>query len=813
MRRARSFVLPSVLAALTLATGVPAMGQVCSNWQVVAGNPNSGFRLNDVAWGGGRWVAVGEAGIILTSSDGLAWRRVSPLGGPTFGKVVWGEPGFVALTGAQAFTSVDGEHWQAHPLPASVYLGPVAWGRGSYVIASMQGTFSSPDGVAWTQVRGADLQLRPAAAIFDGTRFVVVGSRYRVDGFLVGGLVMTSSDAVTWDVRDATPGISLEAIAFNGTRYVASGWQVVDGFNRVVFLASSDALTWQSVSGPYAAWPPEIVAGSSGFVATGDAVWSSPDGLSWTKGTLEGIGIQTGLATDGARFVTVGFGDVIFASDDGVSWRRRSPEDFAHLADVVWTGRGYVAVGVAGTVMVSTDGRAWETIAPITTENLARVFVVGSKLQAFTDSGAVFESADGRGWRARPALHAPSLAIAYGAGAWVSLAGSGVYRSVDLMTWQETTVENMDPARVVWAGSRFVVGGIWSIFTSPDGTTWKEVGAPSELSHGFVVLDGNASTILLYTEIGASFASTDGGETWQYIPETGNWAGSRFVNLGNAAWPVQTSWDGFHWVDSGPTGMPTFWGVAGTQREIVAVGDSIIRGECPAGGEPVYLPAAAHNSGENSTRWQTDAFVANLGPTQASFTLELLQRNRENLTPASTTFTLAPGVMATYPDVVGSVFNLEGAGTLRVTPLDGEVTASERVYETTGPTAFGQHVAGLAEHTALGPGQRAKLIGLSQSGNGLTGARTNIGVVNAGAVAMVATVELYRADGTLLGTRTYPLRPYQSIQQTRIFAEVTADAVPAGYAIVSTPTEGARFFAYAFLVDNVTGAPELVFPQ
>ena len=137
----------------------------------------------------------------------------------------------------------------------------------------------------------------------------------------------------------------------------------------------------------------------------------------------------------------------------------------------------------------------------------------------------------------------------------------------------------------------------------------------------------------------------------------------------------------------------------------------------------------------------------------------------------------------------------------------------ERVYETTGPTTLGQHVAGIAEHAALGPGQRAVLIGLSHSASESSGRRTNIGIVNAAAIRMVGIVELYRADGTLLGRRYYTLRPYESIQRTRIFAEVTPDAVPAGYAIVSTSTEGARYFAYAFLVDNVSGAPELIFPR
>ncbi len=817
--------LPGVLVVLMLAASVPAMGQLCGPWQLVAGDARR--VLWGVAWGGGRWVAVGEGGRIVTSDDGLKWRRVAPVTTADLQSVAWGAPGFVAFstsangTVVSVLVSPDGDRWEERSVQPEVLLGPVAWGLGKYVMMSQDGVFTSLDGVGWVRARAPEPGLSPESVIFDGTRFVAIGTLAVGAGGLGDAMVLTSADTVTWDLRRVAYQTRLRDLAWNGTRYVAVGTWYSAGLSSARFLVSRDAISWQAAAAPQGGAPWAVVAGSGTFVALAccGSMWTSPDGLTWAHTEVPGP-VVTDIATDGSLVVAVASDDAIFASEDGTSWTPHSAIDFPHMADVVWAGRRYVAVGAAGTVMLSPDGVAWETIAPITNLNLGKVLVVGTKLQAFSEDGAVFESPDGRSWRARPTLRAPSSKVAYGDGAYVGLKDGVLESSPNLVTWREHPLDDADLIDIEWTGSFFVGAGlsvdatVGKAFTSSNGESWKLVFNSGLFRYGYGALAVNANTIvILSSDVEYGGVSTDGGTSWRntsMMSRVLGWAGSRFAAFGDFA---ATSWDGIEWVDSGPLGLPALVAIAGTQRHIVAVGDAIIRGECPAGGEPIYLPAAAHNSGENATKWRTDAFVANLGTTQASFTLELLQRNRENLTPASTTFTLAPGVMATYPDVVGSVFNLEGAGTLRVTPLDGEVTASERVYETTGPAAFGQHVAGLADHTAFGPGQRARLIGLSQSASASSGARTNIGVVNASAERMVATVELYRADGTLLGTRTYPLRPYQSIQQTRIFAEVTADAVPAGYAIVSTPTEGARFFAYAFLVDNVTGAPELVFPQ
>jgi len=462
--------------------------------------------------------------------------------------------------------------------------------------------------------------------------------------------------------------------------------------------------------------------------------------------------------------------------------------------------------------MLSDDGQTWEALAPITGADLAKLLRIGARLQAFTRAGEVLESADGGSWRARPELHAPSANIAYGNGVYVATEGFSVLRSRDLAAWEPVAMPPCGgPGRVIWTGTRFVIGGFEGISVSTDGSSWRFAYGSPTFRYDIWHLLGNASTIVAITEIGYGSVSTDGGASWRGL-EVGfiapvAWTGSRFVG------PDAASWDGVSWERADAGVLPYLSSLAGTEAHAVAVGDAIMWTSCAGGGEPLYLPAATHTTGYNATIWRTDLYAANLGDTFARFTLELLPRNTESLAPAAATFQLAPGVMATYTDVAGSVFAFAGGATLRVRPLEGEVTAAQRVYSVAGSTTLGQHVPALPERAALGTGMLGRLIGLSHSTSLAAGKRTNIGIVSASEHAMVASVDLFLADGTLLGRRSYALRPYESIQRNLIFNEVTPHEVTGGYAVVSTETAGARFFAYAFLVDNATGAPEMVLAQ
>jgi len=122
----------------------------------------SGKTYFDVAYGNGRFVAVGEAGVIRASAQGGAinWQ------GPTTGvqgrqmrKITHGDGQFVAVgQGGHVARSVDGMTWQtakpANGIPSNVDLKGVAWGFDHYLAVGSQGgagskIYASQDAVHW----------------------------------------------------------------------------------------------------------------------------------------------------------------------------------------------------------------------------------------------------------------------------------------------------------------------------------------------------------------------------------------------------------------------------------------------------------------------------------------------------------------------------------------------------------------------------------------------------------------------------------------------------------------------------------------
>jgi hypothetical protein len=283
--------------------------------------------------------------------------------------------------------------------------------------------------------------------------------------------------------------------------------------------------------------------------------------------------------------------------------------------------------------------------------------------------------------------------------------------------------------------------------------------------------------------------------------------GGRWFGLGYEG--VFSSQDGLTWQleDTDPASC-CFYGIAGSSDAMVLVaGGGLLRKAGPVRGAAVYVPAAAHLAGLNGSVWRTDLEVHNPGPLQLRYIVELLKRGAENTSPDAVTFSLGPGQSIRYVDAVASLFGITGAGTLRVSPLGGVVMASARTYNDAATGTYGQLVAALLQGQSTMSEQAARLTLLSQSVDRARGFRTNIGLVSASFKPIVVEVELYRADGTMLGRLSYPLRAFESIQSNEIFGEVTTDAIENGYAIVRTTTEGGQFFAYATVIDNRTNDP------
>ncbi|HNX49700.1 MAG TPA: pre-peptidase C-terminal domain-containing protein [Thermoanaerobaculaceae bacterium] len=230
-------------------------------------------------------------------------------------------------------------------------------------------------------------------------------------------------------------------------------------------------------------------------------------------------------------------------------------------------------------------------------------------------------------------------------------------------------------------------------------------------------------------------------------------------------------------------------------------------GTITVAGVPIYLPAAAHLGGSAGTNWRTDPEIHNPGPASATFTIELLKRDQPNPSPASRSFSLDPGRSIRYPDVLDQVFGFSGSATLRVRPSQGKVMVTGRTYNDVSTGTFGQFIPGVSGTRGFAAGETARLVQLAQSADASRGFRTNLGLVNISAVPATITVTLSRGDGTVVGTKSYPLGAFEFKQIDRIFSSVTTQGVDDGFAVLTTASAGAAFLAYASVIDNRSGDP------
>ena len=292
--------------------------------------------MSSVTVGGPGLVAVGSSwdgeedrnvgvAVVWTSPDGVVWSRV-PHDEAVFGG-----------SGAQSMSSVTVGG------PGLVAVGS-SWEEDRTDVAAA--VWTSPDGVNWSRVPhnkeifgGAGFQNMQSVTV-GGPGLVAVGSE---DGGLEpGAAVWTSVDGITWsrvphnkeifggeDSRqmqtDGAGRKAMNGVTAGGPGLVAVG---SDGFDAAVWT-SPDGVTWsrvphdESVFGgatTQSMW--SVTVASPGLVAVGGdssgddvaaAVWTSPDGVNWSrvphnKEVFGGAGFQNmqGVTVGGPGLVAVG---------------------------------------------------------------------------------------------------------------------------------------------------------------------------------------------------------------------------------------------------------------------------------------------------------------------------------------------------------------------------------------------------------------------------------------------------------------------------------------------------------------------------
>src|SRR6185369_7192837 len=102
--------------------------------------------LRGIVFGDNQFVAVGDSGIVVTSTDGTNWNLRSSETQNQFGGIAYGNGQFVAvgydysLDQDSIVTSTDGLNWVHRQSATQTFLDTVVYGNGKFVAAGEGGS-------------------------------------------------------------------------------------------------------------------------------------------------------------------------------------------------------------------------------------------------------------------------------------------------------------------------------------------------------------------------------------------------------------------------------------------------------------------------------------------------------------------------------------------------------------------------------------------------------------------------------------------------------------------------------------------------
>ncbi|MBU6400948.1 MAG: choice-of-anchor D domain-containing protein, partial [Verrucomicrobia bacterium] len=264
------FALTAITAAPGAFVAVGGAGAIAyspdgTNW--VAESAGATRSLNDVAFGAGRFVAADSQAQLLSSLDGSSWTTVyagNRLGNAQFARVFYAGGMFFATGNTGNALSQDGQHWGPDDLLGAVAPNAMTYVNGTIYAVGSHGLFTSRDGWHWLASSPAMTNNLNAIAFGNGT-FVTTD----------GSTLWASSDGVAWSATfdaSALQIYALQNLVFANGRFVAA-----DPDSGV--LVSNDGSNWTTAIVPPAGRIEQVAVAAGTFVAVGDNISASADGL------------------------------------------------------------------------------------------------------------------------------------------------------------------------------------------------------------------------------------------------------------------------------------------------------------------------------------------------------------------------------------------------------------------------------------------------------------------------------------------------------------------------------------------------------
>lgn len=368
-----------------------------SGYNPVTRTNNSQY--NSVVFAQGLYVAVGQAGQIITSTDALSWHNVNSgtvndLTGVTYALgnyIVVGSRGTIMI-------SPQGSVWQTISINNIVNLTSVHLLNGIlWATAASGNLWASTDAINWSEVVTGNTQILYSITYGAGL-YVAVGA---------SGALITSSNGSTWTASNAISGLDLYVVSYQNSQFIATGqntrtWYSTDGLVWNTSLVDGFVGTFSDNSNNFwlTSWGDIYTGGLPGSVtrvgSAGDDVFNnfghdtvngiaiavtqtgriyySTDGIHFSQAAT-GYPALRGVFRDTQRWIVTGDNGTILTSTNGYTWTAQtSGTSVALNSATIHAGSTYVVVGASGTILTSPNAVTWTAQTTGITQDLYDVF-------------------------------------------------------------------------------------------------------------------------------------------------------------------------------------------------------------------------------------------------------------------------------------------------------------------------------------------------------------------------------------------------------------------------------------------------------
>jgi len=359
-------------------------------------SPTTGGRttkFNAVAYNGiSLYVAVGNSGAVLTSTDSITWSPVYANTTDNLNDICFGNGLFVAVgANGTIINSSDGITWTKSTNRILINLNSITFASGTinnYVAVSDTGEIIiSVDSNAWTSATSG-ISTKLTSIGYNDNLLVAVGD---------SGTIITSTNSTVWTIQSVPTSYNLRSVKYSHDQWIAAG-------DTSIVLISIDGINWgYGYTDTFRASAKSTASGITIFVGDGGVIYKTSDVslvmvASPTTQNLYDVTFAGGL------FVAVGANGTIIVSEDGVNWLVQTSGVAYDLYSVTFNTvvHRYVVVGEHGTILTSPLGYSWTSQNSGTTYNLYGVALWSTTTYIAVGShGKILTSTNGTTWTSR----------------------------------------------------------------------------------------------------------------------------------------------------------------------------------------------------------------------------------------------------------------------------------------------------------------------------------------------------------------------------------------------------------------------------